>query len=114
MSVQFGGKMQDPIYAWETRHSKHAPSKQAEAQEFLSEQVFVGLKDRNTGFDAECIPHFSPQDFLIVVERLERLGANMYGIEVFDEEHRVDICEIRPMRSRGLAWARRVIKPYVG
>jgi len=46
----------------------------------LGEQVFAGLQDRNTGFDATCIVHFSPTDFATVIDRCERLGINMFGI----------------------------------
>jgi hypothetical protein len=49
---------------------------------FLREVICAGLKDLNTGFDSPLIGHFSPEDFLIVIDRCESLGVDVIGIEV--------------------------------
>jgi len=44
-----------------------------ENHRFLREVVYAGLKDLNTGFDSPLIGHFSPTDFLVVIDRCENL-----------------------------------------
>ena len=50
-------------------------------RKFLDEKVFYGLTDINTGFDAPYIRYFSADDFRIVLQRCEKLGVGIYGIE---------------------------------
>src|SRR6266436_3478516 len=90
-----------------------APRDDEHRDKLLCKQVFAGLQDRNTGFDATSIVHFSPTDFATVIDRCERLGINMFGIEVFDGKHAQRAVNIRPERSKGLVWARRVLTPYL-
>jgi hypothetical protein len=49
---------------------------------FLREVIYAGLTDLNTGFDSPLIGHFSPEDFLIVIDRCEALNVRVIGIEV--------------------------------
>ncbi|RKN78521.1 hypothetical protein [Ulvibacterium marinum] len=49
--------------------------------DFLDEHIFVGLKNLNDGFDTESIKYFSESDFRIVLERVEKFGLGIYGIE---------------------------------
>jgi hypothetical protein len=79
----------------------------------LGKQVFAGLQDRNTGFDATCIVHFSPTDFVTVMDRCERLAINMFGMEVFDGKHALRAVHIRPELSKGLVWARHILTLYL-
>lgn len=48
---------------------------------FLETYIFQGLKNLNDGFDAETIYYFSESDFEIVLNRAEKLGIEIYGIE---------------------------------
>lgn len=50
-------------------------------EKFLDEHVFHGLKDLNYGFDNPSIKYFSADDFKIVLQRCEKLGLGIYGIE---------------------------------
>jgi hypothetical protein len=53
------------------------------ANRFEREVLFAGLSDLNTGFDSDLIGHFSPGEFLTVIDRCESLGVEVIGIEVF-------------------------------
>jgi hypothetical protein len=59
-------------------------------------------RSTDTGFDATCIVHFSPTDFVTVVDRCERLAINMFGIEVFDGKPVLRAVNIRPNDPRAL------------
>jgi hypothetical protein len=50
---------------------------------FLREVIYAGLTDLNTGFDSPLIGHFSPADFLTVIDRCESLNVRIVGVEVF-------------------------------
>ena len=52
-----------------------------EELEFLKANVFYNLKNLNDGFDAESIYYFSEFDFEIVIDRVEKLGIGITGIE---------------------------------
>lgn len=49
--------------------------------EYLKTNVFNGLKNLNDGFDSESIYYFSESDFEIVLNRVEKNGIGIYGIE---------------------------------
>ena len=49
--------------------------------EYLNINVFYNLKNRNNGFDAESIYYFSQSDFEIIINRIEKLGIGILGIE---------------------------------
>lgn len=49
--------------------------------EYLKTNVFNGLQNLNDGFDSESIYYFSESDFEIVLDRVERNGIGIYGIE---------------------------------
>jgi hypothetical protein len=49
--------------------------------EYLNKNIFYGLKNVNDGFDAEIIKYFSETDFQIVLNRVEKLGIGVLGIE---------------------------------
>lgn len=56
--------------------------------EFLHQYIFHGLRDLNSGFDAESIAYFSEEEFAIVLDRIEQHGCGIYGIEPFlDQEY---------------------------
>jgi hypothetical protein len=49
--------------------------------EYLKTNVFNGLKNLNDGFDSESIYYFSESDFEIVLNRVEKKGIGIFGIE---------------------------------
>lgn len=55
--------------------------KRAEKIEYLKANVFVGLKNMNDGFDTDSIYYFSQSDFEIIINRIEKLGIGIMGIE---------------------------------
>jgi hypothetical protein len=52
-----------------------------EEREYLAQHVFKDLTDINDGFDAPMIKYFSQADFQVVLERVEKLGIGLHGIE---------------------------------
>lgn len=62
-------------------HSKDNKANRMEKLDYLKENVFNGLKNMNDGFDAESIYYFSESDFEIVIDRIEKLGIGIMGIE---------------------------------
>lgn len=49
--------------------------------EFLDENIFIGLRNINDGFDSESIKYFLESDFRVVLKRVEQFGLGIYGIE---------------------------------
>ncbi|WP_323788107.1 hypothetical protein [Psychroserpens sp.] len=52
-----------------------------EKTEFLEKNIFLDLENINDGFDSDSISYFSESDFEIVLERIEKFGIGIYGIE---------------------------------
>jgi hypothetical protein len=50
-------------------------------RKYLEKNIFYGLQNLNTGFDAETIKYFSEQDFEIILERVKEKGLGILGIE---------------------------------
>lgn len=48
---------------------------------YLDKNIFVGLKNLNTGFDSPTIAYFSEADFEKVLDRVEKHGLGIHGIE---------------------------------
>ncbi|MGV3612386.1 MAG: hypothetical protein ACO1N0_15615 [Fluviicola sp.] len=70
------------VMAFDKYTEKSIRDPKLEAKEkFLDENLFYGLTDINTGFDAPYIRYFSAEDFKIVLQRCEKLGIGIYGIE---------------------------------
>ena len=67
-----------------------------EKSEFLEKNIFLNLENLNGGSDADTLPYFSESDFEIVLERIEKFGIGIYGIEprlkgdVFDVKQNED------------------------
>lgn len=49
--------------------------------EYLKANVFNGLENLNDGFDSKSIYYFSESDFEIVLNRVEKNGIGIFGIE---------------------------------
>lgn len=52
-----------------------------EKTEFLKKNIFLDLENINDGIDSDSISYFSESDFEIVLERIEKFGIGLYGIE---------------------------------
>jgi hypothetical protein len=84
---------------------------------FLQEVLYAGLTDLNTGFDSPLIGHFSPEEFLIVLDRCEALNVEVIGIEVFtthvEPPSKVQMVDIEISPVPGYDWARRFVREYM-
>lgn len=49
--------------------------------EYLEKNVYHGLTNLNTGWDAPSIFYFNEADFETVLNRVEKLGLKIHGIE---------------------------------
>lgn len=49
--------------------------------DYLNSNVFYNLKNKNDSFDVQSIYYFSEYDFEIVLNRIEKLGIGIFGIE---------------------------------
>jgi hypothetical protein len=64
-----------------TELKKETQNLELKKGEFLKSKIFFGLKNLNDGFDSESIFYFSESDFEIVLNRVEKNGIGIYGIE---------------------------------
>ena len=84
---------------------------------FLREVVYAGLTDLNTGFDSPLIGHFSPADFLTVIDRCESLSVRVIGVEVFTTDveppYRAGLEDIEISPVPGYDWARQIVRKYM-
>lgn len=58
---------------------------------YLNLNVFLGLKNQNSGFDSETIKYFLEEDFKIVLDRVEDLNLGINGIEPWFNEEFYDV-----------------------
>jgi hypothetical protein len=65
----------------EFNQKKDPNRKLAEKLDYLKANVFYGLKNMNDGFDSDLIYYFSQSDFETVLDRIEKLGIGIMGIE---------------------------------
>lgn len=79
-----------------------------EDHRFLRNVIYAGLKDLNTGFDSPLISHFSALDFLEVIDRCERLGVKIIGIESFCPED--ELLAVQIGQEPGFDWARSFVR----
>jgi hypothetical protein len=98
---------------WDTPESK---LKFEEENRFLREVIYAGLTDLNRGLDSPLIGHFSPEDFLTVIDRCESLNVRIIGIEVFTTDveppWNVGLLGIEISHEDGYDWPRRVVQQY--
>jgi hypothetical protein len=92
--------------------------KSEQERQFKREVLYAGLKDLNTGFDSPLIGHFSPEDFLIVIDRCESLKVRIIGIEVFTTDveppWKVGLLEVEIAPEDDYDWPRRLVREYPG
>ena len=98
---------------WDTPESKLKFEKE---HRFLRDVIYAGLTDLNTGFDSPLIGHFSPEDFLTVIDRCESLNVRIIGIEVFTTDveppWKVGLLEVEISPEDGYDWPRRLVRKY--
>jgi hypothetical protein len=98
---------------WDTPEAK---LKFEQGHRFLRQVIYAGLTDLNTGFDSPLISHFSPEDFLIVIDRCEALNVRIIGIEAFTKDveppWKVGLVEIEISPEDGYDWGRRLVRKY--
>lgn len=61
--------------------ANHSEEDKIKELHYLKTHVFNGLKNLNDGFDSESIYYFPESDFEIVLDRVEKKGIGIYGIE---------------------------------
>lgn len=66
---------------------------------FLENHVFYGLENLNDGFDAESIYYFSESDFEIVIDRVEKYGIAIFGIESWLNRDFYDVISFEKYRT---------------
>ena len=82
--------------------------------EYLKSNIFYGLKNRNNGFDSESIYYFSESDFEIVLDRVEKNGLGIYGIEPWlnDDFYGVMVFEEFDTVATDPNWYRKAFSEY--
>jgi hypothetical protein len=87
-----------------------------EDHRFLRRVIYAGLTDLNTGFDSPLIGHFSPKDFLTVIDRCESLKVRVIAIEVFTTDAeppwKVGLLQVEISPEDGYDWPRRLVRQY--
>ena len=86
-------------------------------RQYEREVLFAGLTNLNTGFDSPLVDHFSPEEFLIVIDRCESLGLAVIGVEVFTTDveppYKAGLEDIEISPVPGHDWARRLVRKYM-
>jgi hypothetical protein len=101
------------VAEWDTPESK---LKSENENRFLREVIYAGLTDLNIGFDSALIGHFSPEDFLTVIDRCESLYVRIIGVEVFTTDveppWKVGLLGVEVSPEEGYDWPRRLVREY--
>jgi hypothetical protein len=84
----------------------------AKDQRFLSEVVYAGLTDLNSGFDSPGVSHYSPKNFLTIIDRCEALKVRIIGIEIFRVGPR-EVGFLGCHFPRGYQGARQLVREYI-
>ena len=56
---------------------------------YLDDNIFCDLENLNNGFDSLSISYFSPEDFMVVMERCKEKQIGIYGIESWLKDDKV-------------------------
>jgi hypothetical protein len=87
-----------------------------EDHRFVRDVIYAGLTDLNTGFDSPLICHFSPEDFLTMIDRCESLSVRIIGVEVFTTDvappWKVGLLQVEISPEDGYHWSRRLVRDY--
>ena len=82
--------------------------------EYLKSEIFKGLENLNNGFDSEDIFYFSESDFETVLDRVEKNGLGIYGIEPWlnDDFYGVSIVEDYETKAIDSKWYRNAFAEF--
>ena len=82
--------------------------------EYLKTNVFKGLENLNYGFDAESIYYFSESDFEIVLDRVEKHGISILGIEPWLKGNFYDVLNFEDYKtaSNDSKWYRKAFSEF--
>lgn len=82
--------------------------------DYLNKNVFYDLKNLNNGFDAASLYYFSPSDFDIVLNRIEKLGIGISSIKTWfnNEFYEVKIVEDYGGISTDSNWYRKAFEEF--
>lgn len=78
---------------------------------FLIKNIFIGLQNLNDGFDSESIYYFSENDFEIVLDRVEKLGIEILGIEPWKDGEFYDVMTSEDFKSDS-KWYRKAFSEF--
>lgn len=91
---------------WEKSHEREL--------DYLKSMIFIGLENLNDGFDSGDIFYFSESDFEIVLERIEKNGLGIYGIEPWlnNQFYDVKIVEDYNTKATDPKWYRKAFEEF--
>ncbi|TMM29685.1 hypothetical protein FDT66_11270 [Polaribacter aestuariivivens] len=67
--------------------------------QYLKSNIFNGLENLNDGFDSESIYYFSESDFEIVLDRIEKNGIAIFGIEPWLNKYFYDVLSFEDYKT---------------
>ena len=80
---------------------------------YLEKNIYKGLNNLNNGFDAESIFYFNESDFEIVLDRVEKLGIEIMGIEPWLDGEYYDVRVAEEYKSsQAKKWPRKVFSEF--
>jgi hypothetical protein len=85
-------------------------------EEYLKNYIYKGLTNLNNGFDSPSIYYFDEFEFKIVLNRVEKLGLGIFGIEPwgFLDKHYFDtkVYEEYSSSSTDTDWFNKAFKEF--
>lgn len=81
-------------------------------RQFLIDKIFYGLTNINSGYDSEHIYYFSENDFNTVLDRVERLGIRIMGIEPWLNGEFYDVSTQEDYASITHHWHRKAFQDF--
>jgi hypothetical protein len=83
-------------------------------REFLEQYIFAGLQNLNDGFDSEVIWYFSEAEFATVLDRVEKFGLGIMGIEPWldGEYYSVLVAEDFKAHPEDARWYRKAFQQF--
>ena len=108
---KYGKKAEEEVRKFSQMKNKE---KVEQKLDYLNTNVFYNLKNMNDGFDAESIFYFSQEDFEIVINRIEKLGIGILGIEpwVNGKFYDVKIVEDYGGNPKNSKWYRKAFEEF--
>ena len=79
---------------------------------FLVENVYLNLTNLNTGFDSPYIFYFKEADFEVVLNRIEKYGILLSGIEPWLKGQYYDVQVKEDYLDNGDKWYRQIFEDF--